>query len=831
MKLKYFYQNVYIFLLILFSTTILHSQPTPIMNSSQIKLALQKLNVVGSVLYIAAHPDDENTALLSYLTTEKHLRTGYLALTRGDGGQNLIGDEQGELLGMIRTQELLQARRIDGAEQFFSRAIDFGYSKLPEETFKFWNKEKILSDVVYVIRKFRPDVIITRFPTTGQGGHGHHTASAILALEAFKISGDPNAFPEQLEFVKPWKVKRIFWNAWTPALNSMGIDSDTLASINLGKYNRLLGKSYMEIAAQSRSMHKSQGFGASARRGDYENYFYSLDGTSYPKNMFDGIDFGWNRITGSEQISELLHKADKEFDPQNPSEIVPDLVEAYKLVQNINDGYWKEIKSKEIKDVIKSCLGLWIEVVTDQKTVVPGDTLKITANIVNRSDVEVKLDKISFPFSAATNSNTELKNNNLFVNSEVVNIPENFNYTEPYWLVEDHGYGTYKVSDPKLRGLAEAPPQIKVDFSVEIFGEVFDYSTSVFYNYTDPVDGEIYQPVEVVPPVTIQFEQPMLLFKDLNNKEITVSITAQTDIPRGEITFETENGWKITPTMFEIPSLKKGDVSSFTVGLNPSESSSISNLKAKVKLDGKEFNNSMVRINYKHIPEQVYFPEAHAKLVYVDIGNSKVANIGYLPGSGDKIPEILSQLGFNVSILDNYTIMNGNLSEFDAVIVGIRAFNTIEKIPVYNEKLNQYVKDGGTLVEQYNTTGDLIIEPGIYPLTISRDRVTEEDSPVKILDEKNPVMNYPNKITLKDFEGWIQERGLYFPNEWDERYQPLLEMNDTNQTPVKGSLLYTTYGKGTFIYTGLSFFRELPEGVPGAIRLFVNLISAGNHGS
>ncbi len=831
MKQKYILPVTQIFLLILFSISTLHSQPSQIMNSSQIKLALQKLNVVGSVLYIAAHPDDENTALLSYLTTEKHLRTGYLAMTRGDGGQNLIGDEQGELLGIIRTQELLQARRIDGAEQFFSRAIDFGYTKSPDETFKFWDKQKILSDVVYVIRKFRPDVIITRFPTTGEGGHGHHTASAILALDAFKISNDPNSFPEQLKYVKPWKVKRIFWNAWTPALKSMGIDADTLAEINLGKYNQLLGKSYMEIAALSRSMHKSQGFGASARRGDYENYFYSLDKTNYPKKVFDGIDLSWNRINGSDQISAMLLKAEKEFDPENPSSIVPDLVKAYKLVQNIDDEYWKEIKSKEIKAVIKSCLGLWIESVTEQKTVVPGDTLRITTDIVNRSNADVKLDKISFPFISTTNLQTDLKNNNLVENSAVVTIPTGFEYTQPYWLVENHGYGTYEVSNPKLLGLAEAPPQITVEFSLEISGEVFSYSTPVFYNYTDPVDGEIYQPVEVVPPVTIQFEQPLLLFGNLNKKVIAVTVAAQKDIPKGELIIEAENGWKINPSKFDFPSMKKGEVSSFTVSLNPSETSTISNLKAKVVLDGKDFNNSMVRINYKHIPEQVYLPEAQAKLVYVDIGKSQVAKIGYLPGSGDKIPEILSQLGFNVTMLDDHSIMNGSLAGFDAIIVGIRAFNTIDKIPIYNEKLNEYVNNGGTLVEQYNTTGALIMEPGVYPLTISHDRVTEEDSPVKILDEKNPLMNYPNKITLNDFKGWIQERGLYFPNQWDERYQPLLEMNDTNQTPLKSSLLYTTYGKGTFVYTGLSFFRELPAGVPGAIRLFVNLISAGNHGS
>jgi LmbE family N-acetylglucosaminyl deacetylase len=809
----------------------LQSQPTQIMNSSQIKLALQKLNVVGSVLYIAAHPDDENTALLSYLTTEKHLRTGYLAMTRGDGGQNLIGDEQGELLGIIRTQELLQARRIDGAEQFFSRAIDFGYTKSPEETFKFWDKQKILSDVVYVIRKFRPDVIITRFPTTGEGGHGHHTASAILALEAFKISGDPNVFPEQLKYVKPWKVKRVFWNAWTPALNSMGINADTLASINLGKYNQLLGKSYMEIAALSRSMHKSQGFGASARRGDYVNYFYSLDKSNYPGKVFDGIDLSWKRINGSDQISALLSKAEKDFDPENPSSIVPDLVRAYKLIQNINDEYWKEIKSKEIKAVIKSCLGLWVEAVTEQKTVVPGDTLRINTDVVNRSGTDVNLDKISFPFTVSTNLQTDLKNNNLVENSAVVTVPTGCDYTQPYWLAKNHGYGTYEVSDPKLLGLAEAPPQITVEFSFEISGEVFSYSTPVFYNYTDPVDGEIYQPVEVVPPVTIQFEQPLFLFKDFDQKKIAVTITAQQDIPKGSLIVKAENDWIVKPASFEFSYMKKGEVQSFTVNLNPSGSSTISNLKADVVLNGKDYNNSMIKIDYKHIPEQVYLPEANAKLVYVDIGKTRVVNIGYLPGSGDKIPNILLQLGYNVTLLDDHSVMNGNLSQFDVVIVGIRAFNTVDKIPVYNEKLNQYVNDGGTLVEQYNTTGDLIMEPGVYPLTISRDRVTEEDSPVKILDENNSLMNYPNKITLKDFDGWIQERGLYFPNQWDERYQPLLEMNDANQTPVKGSLLYTTYGKGSFIYTGLSFFRELPAGVPGAIRLFVNLVSAGNHGS
>ena len=800
------------------------------MNSSQIKLALQKLNVVGSVLYIAAHPDDENTALLSYLTTEKHLRTGYLSLTRGDGGQNLIGDEQGEPLGIIRTQELLEARKIDGAEQFFTRAIDFGYSKSSEETFKFWDKQKLLSDVVYVIRKFKPDVIITRFPTTGEGRHGQHTASAILALEAFNISDDTNAFPEQFKYVKPWKVKRIFWNAWSSVLDSKGIDVDTIASFNLGKYNQILGKSYMEYGALSRSTHKSQGFGASARRGDYKNYFYSMDGKNY-KDVFEGIDLSWKRINGSDKISELFTKIEKEYVPENPSAIVQDLVWAYKLVQNIDNDYWKETKSKEIKALIKSCLGLWLEAVTSQGTIVPGNNLKITADIVNRSDVRVKLNKISFPFTAITEIQKELKNNLSLDNSAEVTIPENFNYTQPYWLVENHGYGTYEVSDPKLRGLAEENPQVTVEFSVEVLGEVFNYTTPVFYNYTDPVDGEIYQPLEVVPPVTIQFEQSLLLFKDFNKKDISISFTTQTDIPKGELLIQAENGWAIQPNKFEFPSMKKGEVLSFTASLNPSETSTISDLKAKVVLNGKEYNNSMVRVNYKHIPEQVYFPEAKAKLVYVDIGKTKITKIGYLPGSGDKIPEILSQLGFDVTFLDDHSIMNGNLSEFDAIITGIRAFNTVNKIHAYNEKLNQYVNDGGTLIEQYNKLDNLISEPGVHPLQISHDRVTEEDSPVKFLDENNPLINYPNKITLKDFNGWIQERGLYFPNQWDDRYQPLLEMNDTNETPLKGSLLFTTYGKGTFVYTGLSFFRQVPEGVPGAIRLFVNLISAGNHGS
>jgi LmbE family N-acetylglucosaminyl deacetylase len=804
------------------------SQPKESLNSSQIKLALKKLNTLGTVLYIAAHPDDENTALLTYFNYGKNLRTGYLSLTRGDGGQNLIGDEQGDLLGVLRTQELLQARSIDGAEQFFTRAVDFGYSKTPEETFKKWGKEKILSDVVWVIRKFRPDVIVTRFPPSGIQTHGHHTASAILAIEAFNISGDSTAFPEQLKYVQPWQSKRIFWNAWTPALASMGINSDTLIKINLGEYNQLLGRSYTEISAESRSMHKSQGFGASGNRENYYNYFLQLGGDPAKNYLFDNVDVSWKRVKGSEDISSLLQQADKNYDFENPAKILPILIKAYQALQNLKDNYWADIKSKELLDVIKSCSGIWLEAVTDENLLSPGSETIVKTGFVNRSDFPLILKSIHVDYQ----ENDSTLNSNLIKGEEVsverkILIPQNAEYSQPFWLKEENHKDTYIVNDQELIGQPKTDYPIYATFKVDFEGTKLDFRAPVFYRANDPVKGEVYKRVEIVPEAVINFDRDLYLIKNGEIKELTVIVKSIKGKLNGRVSLKSEKGWDISPYYYGVDFVTKGEQKEFKFYIKPNGNSPSSIVEAQVEIGDKILSKGLVTLDFPHIQPQTILRDASAKILKLDLQKKTVKKIAYIMGSGDKIPDLLKDLGFSVDVFNNEPLTLGLLQNYDVVITGIRAYNTNERLSTDQPNLLKYVEEGGTLIVQYNTLGNMFADPSPYKLKISRDRVTEEDSPVKILDENNSLLNYPYKINQNDFDGWVQERGLYFPNEWDKRFEPLLEMNDTGESPTDGSLLVAKYGKGTFIYIGLSFFRQLPAGVEGAYKLFINLISAG----
>jgi len=803
-------------------------QPKESLNSSEIKLALKKLNTLGTVLYIAAHPDDENTAFLTYFNYGKNMRTGYLSLTRGDGGQNLIGDEQGDLLGVLRTQELLQARNIDGAEQFFSRAVDFGYSKTPEETLKKWGKEKILSDVVWVIRKFRPDVIVTRFPPNRITTHGHHTASAILAIEAFNLSGDSTAFPDQLNYVKTWQAKRIFWNAWTPALASMGINSDTLIKINFGEYNQLLGRSYTEISAESRTMHKSQGFGDSGRRENYYNYFLQLAGTPAKNDLFQDIDISWNRVKGSEKVSALLSQAEKDFDFENPDKILPTIIKAYQELQKLNDKYWVDIKSAELLNVIKSCAGIWSEAVTDENLLSPGSETIVKTGFVNRSDFPLILKSIHIDYQ----ENDSTLNSHLINGEEVsaerkIFIPQDAEYSQPYWLKDQNHTDTYIVTDQNLIGQPKTDYPIYAIFNVDYKGTELNFRTPVFYRETDPVKGEVYKRVEIVPEAVINFDKDLYLIKNGEIKELTVIVKSIKGKLNGKVRLKSVEGWDISPEFYGVDLVTKGEEKEFKFYIKANGNSPSSMVKAQVEIGDKILSRGLVTLDYPHIQPQTILPVAQTKILRIDLQKKTVKKIAYIMGSGDKIPDLLKDLGFSVDVFSNESLTTALLQNYDVVITGIRAYNTNERLSTDQPNILKYVEGGGTLVVQYNTLGDMFAEPSPYKLKISRDRVTEEDSPVKILNENNPLLNYPYKINQNDFSGWIQERGLYFPNEWDEKFLPLLEMNDTGENPLDGSLLVTKYGKGTFIYTGLSFFRQLPAGVEGAYKLFINLISAG----
>ena len=804
------------------------SQPQELLNSSEIKIALNKLITLGTVLYIAAHPDDENTAFLTYFNYGKNIRTGYLSLTRGDGGQNLIGEEQGDLLGVIRTQELLQARSIDGADQFFSRAVDFGYSKTPEETFKKWGKENILSDVVWIIRKYKPDIIVTRFPPTGIGTHGHHIASAILAVEGFKIAGDPNSFPEQLKYTDPWQPKRIYWNAWTPALNSMGISSDTLIKINFGELNKLLGRSYTEISAESRTMHKSQGFGDSGRRENYYNYFLQLGGERASNDLFENISISWNRVNGSEKVSSLLNQANKDFDFENPAKILPTLIKAYKELQKIDDNNWVKIKSNELLNVIKSCAGIWLEAVTDENLLCPGSEIIVKTGFVNRSDVPITLNSIHVDYQI----NDSTLNYNLIRGEQVsverkISIPFSIDYSQPYWLKEENHKDIYIVKDQNLIGQPKTDYPLYANFKINFEGVDLEFMTPVFYRENDPVKGEVYKRVEIVPEAVVDFDRDLYLIKNGEIKELTVIVKSIKGKLNGRVSLKSQDGWEILPKFYGVEFFSEGEEKEFKFYISPDGNSASSTVKAQLEIGNKVITKSLVTIDYPHIQQQTILPEASAKILKISLQNEKVNRIAYIMGSGDKIPELLKDLGFSVDVFNNEPLTLDLLKNYDVVITGIRAYNTNERLSTDQQNLLNYVEAGGTLVVQYNTLGNMYADPSPYKLKISRDRVTEEDSPVTILNEDNPILNYPFKINQDDFSGWTQERGLYFPNEWDEKFVPLLEMNETGESPTRGSLLVAKYGKGNFIYTGLSFFRELPAGVEGAYKLFINLISAG----
>ena len=822
MKLKY------ILLIHALFISILSSQPLPTLSSSEIKLALKKLDVLGSVLYIAAHPDDENTSAIAYFAKGKLLRTGYLAITRGDGGQNLIGTEQSEQLGSLRTQELLEARKRDGGEQFFTRAIDFGFTKSPEETFEFWDKEKILSDVVWVIRKFRPDIIITRFPPTGQGGHGHHTASAILALEAFDLANDPNAFPEQLNFVKPWQPKRIFWNAWLPAIQNSNIDLSKVPSLNLGEFNSLIGKSYTEISALSRSMHKSQGFGSSGIRNNTLNYFLLQKGDSVNTDLSEGIDLTWNRVDGGSEIHSLIEQTLKNFNDDKPSASLDNLFMIYEKISNLKDEYWKQVKLKEITELIRSCAGIWIEAIADNEFVSVGDTIKIKSAIVNRSDYKLSLRNVSIKnYSDLKIDDTLLSKGELNSFNFSFLIPQNANISQPYWLKYEHSTGMFNITDQKLIGLAEEEPKLVCDFIISYQNMPITLSVPVFYRITDPVDGELYKSIVIAPPVTINIEKNIYYFSSDHQKEIKLTIQSFKDFTSGKIFLDANNGWTVTPNSIDFNIQKRNQKKDFYVKVLPAKSNSGSELSIKAAIDNKTYSQGLTRIEYKHILPQTIFYETKSKLELFNFDKDGVKKIGYIVGSGDKIPEFLSDLGYDVTLMDDKHFSSNNIAQFDIIITGIRAYNTRENLAAFQKELNKYVEQGGTLISLYNTTGDLVIEPGVLPLKLSRNRVTDENSKVEILKKDHQIFNKPFKITGQDFNGWIQERGLYFPNEWDKNYTALLSMNDKGENAETGSLLVTKYGKGTFVYTGLSFFREIPAGVEGAIKLFINLLYSG----
>lgn len=808
-------------------------KPTP---SGEILANLKRLNVLGSVLYVAAHPDDENTLLLAYLAKERLVRTGYLSLTRGDGGQNLIGPEQGENIGVIRTQELLAARRIDGPDQFFSRAYDFGFSKSTDEAVRTWGQNKVLADVVWTIRKYQPDVIITRFPPDARAGHGHHSASGFLAEEAFKISNDPTKFPEQLAYVKPWQARRIMWNVFIPGAfqsSKKPEEAGNLIGIETGLYNPLLGRSYGEIAAESRSQHKSQGFGVSANRGARIDYLLLKGGDPVQKDPLDDVDLSWKRIANSGAVQTQVDQLISNFRTDQPAASVPTLVQLYGAISQLDTtNVYVKAKRQDVQTLIQQCLGLWFETNPVSYAATPGETVKLTTNIVSRADAPITLVSIRYSTGKDTTLSLILKPNDVVLLPTTVMIPKSQRISQPYWLEKSIDKGLFQVDNQQLIGLPENPPALTASYTFTVNGQPFTFSRPIVYKSTDPVEGEIYRPFIVQPEVTANLTERVYVFADDTPKTAEIVLKAGRANVAGILKIDVPKGWKIEPASLPFSLTNKGDEQRATFRLTPTAQSQNGSLQAVMTTQTGTFATGLRQIAYKHIPTQTLFPPAEAKLVKLDV-RVTAKNVGYIVGAGDEVPAALQQMGCRVTLLGP-TELNGTLAGYDAIVVGVRAYNTNSWLARYQPKLMDYVNNGGTMIVQYVTPGSSFLRSdpplpqlGPYPFVVVNERVTEEDAKMTFVNPAHRLLNYPNKITDADFSGWIQERGIYFARDWDKAYEPIFSANDQNEAPKQGSLIYAKWGKGQFMYTGLVFFRELPAGVPGAYRLFANMISAG----
>ena len=830
---KVFIQSLVIFFL---SFQISNAQQPQKPNSVEVYNQIQKLNFLGSVLYIAAHPDDENTRFISYFSNEVKARTAYLSMTRGDGGQNLIGPQLRELLGVIRTQELIEARKIDGGEQFFTRANDFGYSKNPAETLEIWDKEKVLSDIVWAIRKFQPDVIINRFDHRTSGNtHGHHSASAMLSFESFDKAINPTVFPEQLKLVKPWQPKRQFFNTTWWFYGSQekfnAADKTNLMSLQTGVYYASIGKSNQEIAALSRSRHQSQGFGSTGTRGEETEYLEFINGKPLQDktSIFEGIDTSWNRVKGGKPIGELLTKIISEYDFKNPSASIPDLAKAYSIIQSLDENQWKGIKSEELKKIIAACSGLYLEAVAQNQEATPGSLVKLKIEIINRSPIAMQLVSVTtLPELKSINQNVILNNNISQKINLDLQLPSTIEYTQPYWLKDKGTEGIYTVSDQKNIGIPDIIREVKVVFNIQINGIEIPFERTVVYKYNDDVKGEMYNYLDVVPEVTTSILDKVSLFRDTKKKYVAVKIKAGKDAVKGDLQLELPESWTVMPKSIPFNLDKKGTEQTVYFEVTSPNSTDEAVAKSIAIIDTKRYDKEQIIIDFSHITKQQVLKTSEAKFIRMDL-KTKEEKIAYIMGAGDEVPSSLSQMGYKVTLLNPEEISPEKLANFDVVMTGVRAYNTLQALTNKQAILFDFVKGGKTMLVQYNTSNDLVTDNiAPFPIKISRDRVTEENAEVRFLAPNHPVLNTPNKITTKDFEGWKQEQGLYYPNEFDKAFTPILSSNDKGETPKNGALLIAPYGKGHYIYTGLSFFRELPEGVSGAYKLLANIISLQN---
>ena len=781
--------------------------------------ALDRVATTGRVLYIAAHPDDENTRLLAYLANVRHLEVGYLSMTRGGGGQNLIGSEQGALLDVIRTEELLAARRLDGARQFFTRMRDFGYSKRGDETLAIWGHDDALADVVWVIRTFQPDVIITRFDEQPPN-HGHHTASAILAREAFAAAADPARFPDQLTGgVVPWQATRLVHNSYSGAAGAAG---DAIA-LEVGGYDPRLGLEIGELAARSRSQHKSQGFGVAEERGSIVEHFAPVAGRRATADLFEGVELGWQRYgAAAAGYARAIADAQHTLDRDHPERAVPALVRASEALDRLPDDPRVRDARRALADVLVAAAGLYARATASRPAAVPGAAVEVTVELVARA-VPVTAARIELPGAAPTVAAAIAVGHKQLTKLSAT-IAAQALPSIPYWLDLPPAAGHYAVGDARQIGAPRQPPALAATLEVALAGRTVRLALPVVYAWTDPVRGERTRPFLIVPPATVTPERDAVMVPG-RSAPVVLRVRAGGDAVTGRVELELPAGWTAKPAGHDFALAHAGDEATLQFDVTPGANAAAGAARPVVRVAGAAWSLRETAIDYGHIPFQLVLRPAVVQLVPLSL-HVPAGRVGYLRGSGDSIAADLAHVGFAIDELDDEALRTGNLARYAAIVVGIRAYNTRPAVRAAHARLMAYVEHGGTLIAQYNTLA-LDGPVGPYSLELSRDRVTDETAAPTFLDPNDPLLAAPNRITAADFAGWVQERGLYFASKWDAHYRPVLRFADPHEAPLDGALVIARHGKGRYIYTGLSLFRQLPAGVPGAYRLFANLIGAG----
>ncbi|MGD9765027.1 MAG: PIG-L family deacetylase [Candidatus Binatia bacterium] len=796
------------------------------MHAGMLAHALDRLANTGRVLYIAAHPDDENTRLLTYLANHRHVAAAYLSMTRGGGGQNLIGSEQDELLDIIRTEELLAARRLDGAEQLFTRMRDFGYSKTPEETLAIWGHDEALADVVWVMRSFQPDVVIARFDERPPN-HGHHTASAILAREAFAAAADPERFPEQLrDGVVPWRAQRLLLNVptWREAPPP---PADALA-LDVGIYDPRLGLGYGELAARSRSQHRSQGFGVAGERGPIIERFVTVAGAPPQADILEGVLLGWDRYgRAAAPLVAALDEARAALDRDHPERALPALLAAQRPLAALPADPRTRAARARLDALIAAAAGLFVRATAAQPAAVPGSAVPVAVEIAARGPLPLSLRRVTFPGIPPLAEAVALAANEKRSVSRDVPIPAAAAVSVPYWLARPALPGRQDVADPQLVGAPAGPPPLAIGVDIGVAEGTVHLEVPVVYAWTDPVEGERTRTFLIVPPGTVTPARRAVMFPNGKSAPVALRVRAGRADLRGNVVLPLPTGWRAEPASVPVALASAGDETTVGFQVTPPADAGAVVVAPALEIDGKRWSFREDRIDYAHIPMQVVLQPAALRLVPLALA-LPAGPIGYIAGSGDGVAEDLAHVGLPVDLLDDETIRSGDLQRFRAIVVGIRAYNTRAVLRSAHERLMAYVETGGTLVVQYNTNNRLaaLETPiGPYPLTVGRERITDETAAMVPVDPGHAALHAPNRIGAADFDGWVQERGLYFAERWDDRYQPLFRAADPGEAPLLGGVLVADYGRGRYVYTGLAFFRQLPAGVPGAYRLLANLIA------